>query len=86
MVQEGGGSNHLLIIFLSECARWQLHQNLPNSTGCCSYLWISKMMIIIFTITNLLLIACGGVVFTLGLTGYWSTTQIFSYIMVKYQG
>ena len=41
------------------------------------------MMIIIFTITNLLLIACGGVVFTLGLTGYWSTTQIFSYIMVS---
>ena len=45
-------------------------------------MWISKLMIILFTVTNLLLIAGGGVVFTLGLTGYWSHQEMFSYIMV----
>ena len=61
----------------------ELQRSLPNKTGCCSYLWISKLMIIIFTVTNLLLIACGGVVFTLGLTGYWAHQEMFSYIMVR---
>ena len=42
-------------------------------------------MIIIFTVTNLCLIAGGGVVFTLGLTGYWAHQEMFSYIMVRWE-
>ena len=42
-------------------------------------------MIIIFTVTNLCLIAGGGVVFTLGLTGYWAHQEKFSYIMVRWE-
>ena len=82
--ERGTGPGLMLDCAGFEGSRWQLQQHMPNSTGCCSYLWISKLMIIIFTLTNLLTIACGGVVFTLGLTGYWSTLQIFSYIMVSY--
>ena len=48
-------------------------------------MWISKLMIIIFTVTNLCLIAGGGVVFTLGLTGYWAHQEMFSYIMVRWE-
>ena len=43
---------------------------------------ISKVMIIIFTLVNLVMIGAGGVVFTLGLTGYWADDQRFSHLMV----
>ena len=38
----------------------------------CSELAMSKALISIFILFNLTMIAVGGVVFTLGLTGYWT--------------
>ena len=48
----------------------------------CNEVLISKIMIIIFTLVNLVMIGGGGVVFTLGLTGYWAGNQRFSHLMV----
>ena len=39
-------------------------------------------MLVIFILINLSMIACGGVVFTLGLTGYWANNPNFAYLMV----
>lgn len=49
----------------------------------CNEMTMSKILIIIFTLLNLTMIASGGVVFTLGLTGYWRNHNNFSQLMVK---
>jgi len=48
----------------------------------CNEMTMSKILIIIFTLLNLTMIASGGVVFTLGLTGYWRNHNNFSQLMV----
>ena len=48
----------------------------------CSEKMVSKVMLVIFILINLSMIACGGVVFTLGLTGYWANNPHFAYLMV----
>ena len=54
-----------------------------KSPSClCSEKKVSKVMLVIFILINLSMIACGGVVFTLGLTGYWANNKHFAYLMV----
>ena len=48
----------------------------------CSEKKVSKVMLVIFILINLSMIACGGVVFTLGLTGYWPNSPHFAHLMV----
>ena len=43
---------------------------------------VAKIMISLFSLVNLSMIASGGIIFTLGLTGYWSADANFSYLMV----
>ena len=47
----------------------------------CSELAMSRALISIFILFNLTMIAVGGVVFTLGLTGYW-TQRHLAHLMV----
>ena len=56
----------------------------PAKRSCClcSEKKVSKVMLVIFILINLTMIACGGVVFTLGLTGYWADNPHFAYLMV----
>ena len=44
----------------------------PEKSCLCSELAMSKALISIFILFNLTMIAVGGVVFTLGLSGYWT--------------
>ena len=48
----------------------------------CSEMTVAKIMISLFSLVNLSMIASGGIIFTLGLTGYWSADANFSYLMV----
>ena len=59
-----------------------IHLPSHSKSKVCDELLIAKIMIIIFTLLNLLMIGAGGVVFTLGLTGYWSDKTKFSHLMV----
>ena len=60
------------------------HLPIPQSSekSClCSELAMSRALISIFILFNLTMIAVGGVVFTLGLTGYW-TQRHLAHLMV----
>ena len=72
--------NNRILLVIPIIAREGVSTKRPSCLG--SEKKVSKVMLVIFILINLSMIACGGVVFTLGLTGYWTNNPHFAYLMV----
>ena len=82
---EDWGQEEIIFTQILSVISPNVNQSATAKRSCClcSEKKVSKVMLVIFILINLTMIACGGVVFTLGLTGYWADNPHFAYLMVN---
>ena len=59
-------------------------EEISDDVCCCDEITGVKILVTIFAVSNLGIIATGGVGFTLGLVDYWSEQDLFISVMVGY--